>query len=112
MAFTPTPVATRIFQSADLATFSEYCTMGITGTYVTGGFTWNPIVVFAGKGSSPLPAQTVLSVEFFSPTGHTYFTTVSGQTATTKIFAGVTELANGAAAPNASINLTIIKKKA
>ena len=104
-------VVTRTFQTSDQATFTEYCSAAITGTYVTGGFTFNPFTVFAGKGSSPLPSTNFIAADWYSPTGHTYITTVAGNVATTKIFAGTTELASAAAVPNATIPVTIFKRK-
>jgi hypothetical protein len=102
----------RQHQSFDSTTFSEFCTATLSGTYVNpGGFTWNPFTVYAGKGSSPLPSSTLLTADFYSPTGHTYVTTVSGTTATTKIFAGTTELANGTAVPNATVPVVLRKRK-
>lgn len=106
------PVITRNFQTADQATFTEYCTASLTGTYVNpGGFTFNPFTIYAGKGSSPLPSTNFLGADWYSPTGHTYVTTVAGNLATTKIFSGTTELANGAAVPNATLPVTIFKRK-
>ena len=102
---------TRNFQTADQATFTEYCTATLSSTYVTGGFTWNPFTIFAGKGSSPLPSTNFLAADFYSPTGHIYVTSTSGTTATTKIFVGVTELANGTAVPNATVSVTVVKRK-
>lgn len=110
MAVTFAP--SRTFQSADQATISEYCTAAVTGTYVNpGGFTWNPFTVYAGKGSSPIASSNVLTVDFYSATGHTYVTSVAGSVATTKVFSGTTELANGAAVPNATVTFTMIKRK-
>lgn len=106
-----TSVITRTFQSADQATFTEYCTAALTGTYVTGGFTWNPFTIVAGKGSSPLPSSNFLDDDWNSATGHTYATTVVGNVATTKIFAGATELANAAALPDATTTFIITKRK-
>jgi hypothetical protein len=107
-----TAVVTRNFQSSDQATFTEFCTATLTGTYLTGGFTFNPFTVVAGKGSSPLASTNFLAADWYSPTGHTYITTVSGNVATTKIFtAPGTELANAAAVPNATLPVTLFKRK-
>ena len=109
-------VVTRTFQTSDQATFTEYCSAAITGTYVTGGFTFNPFTIFAGKGSSPLPSSNFLNADWYSPTAHSYvtsFAVVSGvPTCTVKIFtAPGTELANAAAVPNATVPVTIYKRK-
>lgn len=107
-----TSTFTRSHSSFDSSTFNEFVTAAFTGTYVTGGFTWNPFTVFAGKGSSPLPSSNFISATFASPLGYQYVTTLSGNTATTKIFSAAgTELANTTAVPDASVPLTIIKRK-
>lgn len=106
-----TLVINRTFQSSDQATFTEYCTAALTGTYVTGGFTWNPFTIVGGKGSSPLPSSNFLDDDWNSATGHTYSTTVAGNVATTKIFAGATELANAAALPDAATTFIVTKRK-
>lgn len=103
---------TRNHASFDSTTFSEYCTAALTGTYATGGFTFNPFAVVGGKGSSPLPSSTVVVVEWISPLGYIYSTTVSGNVATTKILtAAATELANTTAVPEASVPVILIKRK-
>jgi hypothetical protein len=107
VVFTPT----RTFSTADQATFIEFCTATVTGTYTTAGFVWNPFTIFGGKGSSPLPSSNVLSVDFYSPLGFTYRTSVVGNVATTVVFNGTTQLANAAAMPDATISFTIIKRK-
>lgn len=101
----------RLHQSFDSTTFSEFCVATLSGTYATGGFTWNPFTIYGGKGSLSLPSTNFLAADFYSPTGHTYATTISGNTATTKIFSGTTELSNGAAVPNATLNVTVRKRK-
>lgn len=107
-----TAVVTRNHSTFDASTFVEFCTAALTGTYVTGGFTFNPFAVFAGKGSSPLPSSNFLAADWYSPLGYIYRTTVSGNVATTKIFtAPATELANTTAVPDASVPLTIVKRK-
>lgn len=104
--------ATRVHATNDNSTFIEYCTATLTGTYVTGGFTWNPFTIFAGKGSSPLPSSNFLNADFVSPLGYTYVTTMSGNTATTKILTtAATELANTTAVPDASLQLILVKRK-
>lgn len=103
---------TRQHSTFDASTYTEFCVASLTGTYATGGFTWNPFFIFAGKGSSPLPSTQVLSVEFLSPLGYRYATTISGNTATTKIFtSGNTEFGNGTAVPDASLTVIIRKRK-
>lgn len=102
---------TRQHQSFDSSTFTEYCTATLSGTWVTGGFSWNPFSVFAGKGSSPLPSTNILDVTFKSPMGYTYATSISGNTATTIIFNGTTQLASGVAVPDATVQVIISKRK-
>lgn len=106
-----TAVVTRQHSTSDQSTFIEFCTAALTGTYVTGGFTFNPFTIFAGKGSSPLPSTSVLAVDWYSPLGYTYRTSVAGSVATTKIFNGITELANTTAVPDATISVTLAKRK-
>jgi hypothetical protein len=92
--------------------FNEFCTATITGTYATGGFTFNPFTIYAGKGSSPLPSSQFLAADWYSPLGYIYRTTVSGSVATTKIFSAAnTELTNAAAVPDASVFVTLTKRK-
>lgn len=106
-----TSVFSRTHSSFDSSTYREYVTAALTGTYVQGGFTWNPFTIFAGKGSSPLPSTQLLAVQFLSTLGYQYVTTISGNTATTKIY-GVagTELAAGAL-PEASVPALITKRR-
>lgn len=107
-----TSTFSRTHASFDSSTYNEFVTATFTGTYVTGGFTWNPFSIFAGKGSSPLPSTQFLSASFQSPLGYQYVTTISGNTATTKIFtAANTELANAAAVPDATVPVIIVKRK-
>jgi hypothetical protein len=105
-----TSVFTRIRHSVTVPTFEEICTAALSGTYVTGGFTWNPFNIFASPGSSPLPASALYTADFYSPKGYIYVTTVSGQTATTKIMSAPnTELANATAVPDASLTVVLGK---
>lgn len=107
-----TSTITRTHSTSDQSTFIEFCTAALAGTYVTGGFTFNPFAIFAGKGSSPLPSTSVLTVDWYSPLGYIYRTTVAGSVATTKIFSAAnTELTNATAIPDATITLTIVKRK-
>lgn len=107
-----TITVTRTHSSSDQSTFTEFCTAALTGTYVTGGFTFNPYAVYAGKGSSPLPSSSFLAADWYSPTGYIYRTTVAGNVATTKILSAAgTELANTTAVPDASIPVTLRKRK-
>lgn len=106
-----TSVFTRNHSSFDSSTFREYCTAALTSTYVQGGFTWNPFTIYGGKGSTPLPSSNLIAVEFLSTLGYVYVTTISGNTATTKIYSAAgTELAAGAL-PEASVPVIIIKRK-
>jgi hypothetical protein len=107
-----TAVVTRNHHTLDATTFIEFCTAALTGTYVTGGFTFNPFLIYAGKGSSPIASTTFVAADWYSPLGYTYRTTVSGSVATTKIFTTAnTEFTNGSAVPDASVTLTIVKRK-
>lgn len=107
-----TAVVTRVHATFDATTFIEYCTAALTGTYITGGFTFNPFAVFAGKGSSPIPSSSVLETSWVSPLGYTYYTTVAGSVATTKIFTTANaELANTTAVPDASLQVIFVKRK-
>lgn len=105
-----TSTFTRIRHATTVPIFDEIVTASLAGTYVTGGFTWNPFAIKGGPGSSALPASAVYQVSWVSPEGYIYVTSINGQTATTKILtAEGAELANGTAVPDASI--TVILKK-
>lgn len=96
------------------STFRSYNTATLSGTYVTGGFTWNPYIVPGSKGASPLPmlGAGMLEARFISPLGYIYVTTFSGTTATTKIFtAANNELGNGVAVPDASLTVVLEGQK-
>ena len=109
MAVTATFTRTGI--SDTTATSQEFITVGLTGTYVTGGFTSNPFTIAGGLGSSPVSGSRVLSAQWFSPLGYTYVSTVSGSTMTTKIYSAAnTELSAGAL-PDASVPLILTKTK-
>lgn len=105
-----TATFTRVRNGVTVPVFDEIVTATFTGTYVTGGFTWNPFTINAGSGTSPLPASAVYGVWFESPLGYTYVTSVSGTTATTKILTTAnTELANSTAVPDATCAVIITK---
>jgi hypothetical protein len=107
-----TATVTRQHLTQDLSTFVEFCSVALTGTYATGGFTFNPFTIYAGKGSSPVPSSQTVAFDWYSPLGYIYRTTVSGSTATTKIFSAAnTEFTNSSAVPDATVPLTIIKRK-
>lgn len=102
----------RTHATFDATTFIEFVTATLTGTYATGGFTWNPFTIVAGKGSSPLPSSNFLYAYWVSPLGYTYVTSVAGNVATTKIFTTAnTELANTTAVPDASLLVVLTKRK-
>jgi hypothetical protein len=106
-----TSTFTRTHASFDSSTFNEFVSVGLTGTYVPGGFTWNPFTIFAGKGSSPLPSSNFLSAQFFSTLGYQYVSAISGNTVTTKIYSAAgTELSAGAL-PEAAVTAIITKRK-
>lgn len=106
-----TSTFTRQRHGVTVPLFDEIVTAALTGTYATGGFTWNPFTIKGpAPGSSALPASAMYAAEWQSPTGYIYTTSVSGTTATTKIFSAPgTELANTTAVPDASV--TVILKK-
>jgi hypothetical protein len=107
-----TAVVTRNHATSDQSTFIEYCTAALTGTYATNGFTFNPFTVVGGKGSSPLPSSSVLVVDWYSPSGYNYRSSIAGNVVTTKIYSVAgTELANTTAVPDASVPVTIVKRK-
>ena len=105
---------TRNTHTETVSTFEEFCTAALTGTYATGGFTWTPSAIKGGLGTSPVPAPvgSFLTSDFYPGSGASYQTTFNGTTATTKIFNGGTELANGTAVPDASMTLVVVKRKA
>lgn len=107
-----TSTITRNTHTETVATFEAFCTAALSGTYATGGFTWNTATITGGPGSSPLPGGAPLTADFYPASGASYQTTFSGNTATTKIFSGGTELANGTAVPDASMTLVLVKRKA
>jgi hypothetical protein len=95
----------------DVATTVEYCTATISGTYVAGGFTFNPLTITDGIGSSPVSGSKVLDVSWRPTLGHVYYTSVAGNVATTKIYgAANTELTAGPV-PDAVLTFTITKTK-
>jgi hypothetical protein len=108
-----TAVLTRTNASFDSTNYQEFCTAALTGTYATGGFTFNPYTIYsAAKGSTPLPSANLLRAIWTSPLGYIYYTTVSGNVATTKILSAPgTELANTTAVPDASVPVILIKRK-
>jgi hypothetical protein len=109
-----TATFTRFAHSLTVPIYEERVKATFTGTYATGGFTWNPLSITAGGGTSPLPASRVDTVDFYSPLGYTYVTSVNAATgvATTKIFTTAnTELANTTAVPDASLTVVLGKAR-
>jgi hypothetical protein len=107
-----TSTFSRTHAAFDSTTFTEFVTATLSGTYATGGFTWNPFTIYGGKGSTPLASTQFLRAEWVSPLGYIYVTTVSGTTATTKIFSAAnTEFTNSSAVPDASVAVVIRKRK-
>lgn len=111
-----TAVLTRTRRTDTVTTSIEYMTAALTGTYVTGGFASNLLAVAGGLGTSPLSGTLVVDVDWRSPLGYIYRSSTAyvGRTATTttKIFtAANTELANGAAVPEASVLVVVTKTK-
>lgn len=75
----------------------------LTGTYVTGGFTYPLTSLTGGSGTSPFGGKPI-SIAWQSPKGYIYVSTFAGQLMTTKIFSAAnTELANATAVPDASV---------
>ena len=94
---------------------TEFCTANLSGTYVTGGFTFNP-AIYSSLGSSPEPGSIVLGVQWMSPTGYIYASTTTKtgfvNSTVTKIYSAPgTELANGTAVPDAVVPLIIYKTR-
>jgi hypothetical protein len=103
----------RSSHSDTTTTSQEFCTLSLSGTYATGGFTIKPFGVYGGPGSSPLAGGKVLGADFYSPLGYIYRQTTTGTTMTIKIFSAAnTELANGTAVPDASVPVVLTKSKA
>lgn len=106
----------RIRNSTTVPILTEVVSVTLSGTYVTGGFTWNPYTITAGPGTSPLPANSsspsaaVYAADFYGSNGYSYNTVVSGSTATTEIFtSGGTQLTNGTTVPDTTLTLVLTK---
>jgi len=104
-----TATATRIHESYSQRELVQFIVYALSGTYVTGGFV-TPYSGITGSslGSNPTISKLPLAFDWYSPTGHLYYTTIviagTVVTCTTKIFtAPGTELGNGVAVPNASV---------
>ena len=113
MAVTVTPIRTGRSVAED--TITDFGSLGLTGTYVQGGFTWYPLQIPGTPGSSPSPSSAVIDVSFRSLLGYIYSTviTTSGLSATavTKILSAAnTEIAAGAL-PEASVGVVVVKTK-
>lgn len=107
-----TAVVTRTSHSDLTSSEMEFVSMALTGTYVTGGFTFNPYSIVGGLGSSPLNGRSIRFSQFQSPTGFIYVPSVAGSVMTVKIYsASGTELANGTAVPDAVVTGYILKSK-
>ena len=106
-----TSAFTRVRNGVTVPIYDEVVTATFSGTYATGGFTWQPFAITGGPGSAPLPASAVYGVWFESPTGYNYVTSVAANgTATTKILSTAnTELANSTAVPDATCTVIITK---
>ena len=112
MAVTVTISRAGSGHTEDSATTLEFCKATLSGTYATGGFTFNPFAISGGPGSSPLSGSKVLSMQWQSPLGYIYVSTTTGIVTTTKIFtAPNTELANTTAVPDATVPVLITKTK-
>jgi hypothetical protein len=100
----------RVRHSVTVPTFDEIVTATLSGTYATGGFTWKPFAIVGNAGSSPLQASALYGANWISPKGYLYITSLSGTTATTKIFtAPETELADTTAVPDTSLTVILSK---
>jgi hypothetical protein len=104
-----TSTFTRVRNTVSVPIFEEVVTAALTGTYVTGGFTWNPFAIVGSPGSSPLPASAVYTVDFYSPKGYIYQTTIVGNTATTKIYSAPNTEFTPGAVPDASATVILLK---
>ena len=110
MAVTVTAVRNLTTMTRD--TLDAFVTLTITGTYVTGGFSLNPLKIYGALGTSPLPSQNALTADFYSPLGYPYRMIGVGAAAVVKVFSlPGTELANGAAMPDATLTMVIKFKK-
>jgi len=104
--------ATRTHSSYSSSVILSYITLTLSGTYVTGGFAFNPLTVKAGPGSSPLPSATVIAFEALSQAAYDYYLVGAGSSAVIKIFtpAGA-ELANTTAVPEATLLALVHMRK-
>jgi hypothetical protein len=102
------------FSSRETRAFVNYL---LSGTYATGGFVTPFSGVAGSPGTSPFISKNPLKFDWNSPSGYSYFSTITFSaagipTVTTKIFSapGV-ELANGTAVPDAAIQAAIDMQK-
>ena len=108
-------VFTRNHKAVSTDTITDYASATLSGTYVQGGFQWQPLQIPGTAGSSPDGSSTVIDVVFRSPLGYMYPTTLTTSglsvTATTKILtAANTELAAGAL-PETALTVVVVKTK-
>lgn len=103
--------AVRNHHTPTANTIVEFLTLSFTGTYVTGGVPFNPSTIpGATPGTSPI-GGTVLTFDAYSPLGYTYRLIGSGASGKVKILNGITELANAAAFPDASVTAVMEVRK-
>ena len=105
---------TRTTTDFPVPIFQEVCSCTLSGTYATGGFTWTPLTIKAGPGTSPMPAKTVYTADFYGQNGYNYITTFAYSgftcTATTTIWtSGGTLLANTTAVPDTTLTVVLLK---
>jgi hypothetical protein len=91
----------------------ELGTATLSGTYATGGFTFNISSLTGGSGSSPY-GGTPIDMQFRSPLGYIYVSTFAQVgnvvTMTTKVFSAAnTELTAGAT-PEASVPFILTRR--
>lgn len=91
----------------NLSVMAEYVTLTLSGTYVTGGFPFNPSLIYGAPGTSPAPANTVVGFLAYSLLGYTYVLVGTGASAKIKILNGTAELAAASAVPEAAVTCKI-----
>lgn len=107
-----TVAATRAHSAFSSSIILAFDTLTLSGTYVTGGFAFNPLTVKAGPGSSALPCSTVIAFQALSQAGFDYYLFGTGSSAVVKIFtAAGAELANTTAVPEATVSVIVYLRK-
>ncbi len=110
-----TAVGTRVHESLSQRENRAFVNYALSGTYVTGGFATPFSAVSAPVGGSPFQSKVPIKFDWDSQTGYLYHSTITpagagvpNPTVVTKIFSAPgTELANGTAVPDATIQCAI-----